>query len=90
MRPIAFVCALSKVVEGQVSLSTLLGILRTYTNSFIFVYSDSPSQVNAKSCVRLYSIDFTFFSQNQIFRYVSLSVPKSSLVKISLHSKNLE
>ena len=34
-----------------------------------------------KSCETIYTIDFSSFSQNQIFRYACLSVPHCSLVE---------
>ena len=34
-----------------------------------------------KCCERIYMIDFSSFSQNQIFRYVCWSVPNCSLVE---------
>ena len=45
-----------KVIEGQVSLSTLFGTLRVFINGSFFVCF-----VRFKSCERIYTIDFSLF-----------------------------
>ena len=48
-----------KVIEGQVNLSTLLGILRVCINSSFFRYFDVLEGSTFKSGERIYTIDFS-------------------------------
>ena len=67
-------------MEGQVTLSALLGTLRVCISSPFFGHFDGLERSRFKSCERIYTIEL-FSSQNQIFRYVYLSVPDCSLVE---------
>ena len=62
------------------SLSTLLGTPKVYTNSSFFGHFDGLHQSTFKSYGRIHSIDFPFFFQNQIFRYIFI-IPNCRLVE---------
>ena len=48
-----------KVIEGQVSLSTLCGTLRVCVNSSFFGYFDGLEKSTFESCERIYIIDIS-------------------------------
>ena len=50
-----------KVMEGQVSLSTLFGTTRVCVNSSFFGYLDDFEKSTFKSCKRIYTIEFSLF-----------------------------
>ena len=54
-----------KVIEGQISLSTLFATMRVSINSSFFGYFDSLSlkDLRFKSCERIYTTDFSLFQK---------------------------
>ena len=48
-----------KVIQAQLSLSTLLGTLRVCINSSFFGYFDLLERSTFKSCERIFTTDFS-------------------------------
>ena len=62
---VVFVCYL-KVVEGEVSLSTLLHTLIVHNNSSFSVILIVITSSHLKSFMRIYFIEFSLFLKNEI------------------------
>ena len=77
---IIYICYF-KVIEGQVTLSTLFGTPRVCVNSSFFRYFNGLDRYTFKALWGNLHHRYFSFSQNQLFRYVCLSVSNCSLVE---------
>ena len=78
---VVLVNILLKAVEGEVSLLTVLGTLGANNNSSFFGRFDGHHKFTFKELWENLHHRFFSFPQNQIFRYMNLSVANCRLIE---------